>query len=302
MYTPTALYTPPTALPQTQSCFTHHIVCPTRPYPHASAGRWLAVAVLIAGYVHDQEDFLRDPTWDKFPFVIELIASLPRSGSVLQAVMGHFISEMWSNLDQWYAHDQHVHTALELWGQLDIQTPPVGDPYCGNQCLCFGVAINVCVLVSVLCLQVRMDRRTWYFMASSPARNLVSGARRIAPPARTIPVATFFLAHLVNTYLADPTSTAVWRKLVTTKVTPKAAEQCTEVAPKAAAKRGGRQTTTTSLVVQLLNESAVQVQKKASDNLDREHAMVMVALELVAARQKIPAGQPVGAQHPLKSC
>jgi hypothetical protein len=238
--------------------------------------------VLIAGYVHDNEDFLHDSAWDEFPFVIQLWARMPRNGLVIHAFMAPFISAMFAQLEAWYKCDTHTHIALELWGQLDFQSTQVGRRAARaiNVCACCLVDVphvqstllshvqSTCLRFHV-CVQVRIDKRTWRFVG-----------RDDSTPPRSVPFAAFCLAHYINTYFVDPTP---WRQAVLSKVG--LAETGKPV---------GKHKQKTSAATG--KEAAVIV-----DPSNHEGASVLAVLELVQLRRRPPTSIPDG-KHPLKTC
>ena len=108
--------------------------------PHTLHVRWLAFAVVIAGYVHDKHDFIPEPTqWvnrlNGFPYVVELLAGVPRHRPVIHAIMERFVLEKDRYVDAWYQSDRLAHTALELWGGLDTTSSPVGAHHVHGRCM-----------------------------------------------------------------------------------------------------------------------------------------------------------------------
>jgi hypothetical protein len=89
--------------------------------------------MLLAGYVHDSEDFYPDQAnnrWARYPYVVELLSTIPPHSPIIHAVLGPFATTMGDELELWYKTSPMLHTALEIWGELDMTVSPVGFVSC----------------------------------------------------------------------------------------------------------------------------------------------------------------------------
>ena len=115
-----------------------------------------------------------------------------------------------------------------------------------------------------------------------------------------MPVATLFLAHLVNTYLADKETTQVWKHLLLKKVAAQPAQQDDDCE----AEETGNPAKSVKSKAKPKAKTAKQAPHMGTRqdlyNLAEDTKKVTKVLELVVQRQKVT--QPSATRHPLKSC